>query len=38
MILLQKTDNNYYTVKIDNSKNKLSLNEEELDECFMLIS
>ncbi len=37
-ILLRKTDNSYYAVKIDNSKNKLSLNEEELNECFMLIS
>lgn len=37
-ILLRKTDNSYYAVKIENSKNKLSLTEEELNECFMLMS
>lgn len=37
-ILLRKTDSNYYAVKIENSKNKLSLTEDELTECFMLIS
>lgn len=37
-ILLRKIDNSYYAVKIENSKNKLSLTEKELNECFMLIS
>ncbi len=37
-ILVRKTDNNYYAVKIENSKNKLSLTEDEINECFMLIA
>lgn len=37
-ILLRKTDSSYYAVKIENSENKLSLSENELKECFNLIS
>lgn len=36
--LIRKTDNNYYAIKIENSKNKLSLTEDEVNDCFMLIT
>lgn len=36
--MIRKNDNTVYAAKIENSKSKLSLNENEIKECFSLIS
>lgn len=37
-VMIRKTDSTVYASKNENTKNKLSLNENEIQECFKLIS
>lgn len=38
MVMIRKTDSAVYAAKIENTKNDLSLNEDEIKDCFRIIS